>query len=77
MRHIALTCKNHPHLRWTAKSIAVNRDGSYNGRRNIFFDDCMIIDGKIQRECDCPPSMLTFADDSQRTLWEECAKAGH
>ena len=32
-----LTCKNHLNLRWSCKEIAVNKDGSYNGTRNIFF----------------------------------------
>lgn len=31
-----LTCKNHPHLRWSCKDIAIT-DGRYNGSRSIFF----------------------------------------
>jgi len=38
MRHVILTCKNHPNLRWSCKECAVNPDGSYNGSRNIFFN---------------------------------------
>jgi len=37
MRHVILTCKNHPELRWSTKECAVNSDGTYNGSRNIFF----------------------------------------
>ena len=37
MRHVSLTCKNHPNLRWSTKSIAVS-NGGYNGARNIFFN---------------------------------------
>jgi hypothetical protein len=36
MRHLWLTCLHHSNLRWFCKSIAVNRDGSYNGARHIF-----------------------------------------
>lgn len=38
MRHVILTCKNHPRLRWSCKECAVNQDGSYNGSRSIFFN---------------------------------------
>lgn len=38
MSHVILTCKHHPNLRWSCKSIAVNEDGSYNGARHIFFN---------------------------------------
>ena len=31
-QHIALTCKNHPELRWSTKNI------DYIGARHIFFD---------------------------------------
>ena len=40
-QHIALTCKNHPDLRWSTKNI------EYIGARHIFFL------GKGM-ECDCP-----------------------
>jgi hypothetical protein len=36
MRHVILTCINHPNLRWSCKEIAVS-NGKYNGIRNIFF----------------------------------------
>jgi hypothetical protein len=37
MRHVLLTCKNHPNLRWGCKEIAFTDEGGYNGERNIFF----------------------------------------
>ena len=37
MRHVILTCRNHPELRWSTKEIAVS-NGTYNGCRNIFFN---------------------------------------
>jgi hypothetical protein len=36
MRHVILTCTNHPNLRWSCKEIAVS-NGKYNGIRNIRF----------------------------------------
>lgn len=71
MQRIFLKCKQHPHLRWTAKSVAVNSDGSYNGQRHIFFQG---EDGKGLRgaqECECPVSDLTFASDEEKAKWEE------
>ncbi len=38
MRHVILTCKNHPELRWSCKEIAFSDEGGYNGSRNIFFN---------------------------------------
>jgi hypothetical protein len=40
--HIALTCRNHPDLRWSTKNI------SYIGARSIFFSD-----HDLSKECDC------------------------
>ena len=43
MRHVVMTCKHHPNLRWNAKDIACNSTGKagdpalYNGSRHIFF----------------------------------------
>ena len=68
MRHIYLTCKNHPKLLWFCKSIAVNRDGSYNGLRHIFYEG----DGSGRPpECPCSPSDLTFRDDAERETWKQ------
>lgn len=38
MRHVILTCKNHPNLRWSCKDIAFSDLHGYNGSRGIFFD---------------------------------------
>jgi len=44
MRHVILTCKNHPDLRWSCKSIAMDENAKpgsparYNGSRSIFFN---------------------------------------
>jgi len=39
MRHVILTCKHHPNLRWSCKEIAFSGDGlGYNGCRSIFFN---------------------------------------
>lgn len=38
MRHVILTCVNHPLLRWSTKEIAVSSNGKYNGARQIFFN---------------------------------------
>jgi len=36
MRHVSLTCVNHPNLRWSTKEIAVS-DGKYNHARSLFY----------------------------------------
>jgi hypothetical protein len=46
-RHVALRCKNHPHLRWSTKNIAPI------GARNIFF---LGKPGEV--ECSCSGSDL-------------------
>lgn len=38
MRHVILTCKNHPNLRWSCKEIAYTEGYGYNGARSIFFN---------------------------------------
>lgn len=57
MRHVTLTCVNHPMLRWSCKSIAVNNIGQYNGARNIFY-----LTDNVS-ECTCPSSDLRFAPE--------------
>jgi len=57
MRHVKLTCINHPELRWSCKSIAVNHLGQYNGARNIFY-----LTEEV-RECECHASNLRFAPE--------------
>lgn len=50
--HIPLRCKNHPHLRWSAKNIAPL------GCRSIFFDLWMEAAQRGEQECSCPLSDL-------------------
>ena len=57
MRHVSLTCKNHPELRWSCKSIAWNDVGGYNHERNIFFFGT-VNGGASVKECTCPASDL-------------------
>lgn len=65
MRHVALTCKHHPELRWSCKSIAYNYPtGGYNGLRNIFFN-LFHIPG--HEECKCPASDLVLAPEE---VWD-------
>lgn len=56
MRHVTLTCKQHPQLRWSCKSLAYTPGKGYNGARSIFFSGEAILnpDGSPKR----------FADDS-------------
>jgi len=49
-QHIALTCKNHPQLRWSTKNIAPI------GCRSIFFN--LGMDRNMRQECNCPASDL-------------------
>lgn len=71
-----LTCIAHPDLRWLCKNEGVNSDGSYNGRRNIFFVGGLVEGplqhsrydsktGTVHHECACPPSDLRFAPDDK------------
>lgn len=63
MRHVSLTCKNHPHLRWSTKSIAIS-NGKYNRARTLFFcgkisdpikfySDMSGVDCEDAEECNC------------------------
>jgi hypothetical protein len=74
MQHVALTCENHPNLRWSCKGIAVDSDGRYNGARNIFFFGGVRTDGSsvsvydpetntVFSECSCPGSKLIALTD--------------
>ena len=60
MRHVHLTCKHHPELRWQCKSIAFTPGYGYNGCRNIFFLGNPDNDGR-GLECSCPPTDLILA----------------
>lgn len=37
MRHVTLTCENHPNLRWGCKEDAVSEEGRYWGGRTLFY----------------------------------------
>lgn len=66
MRHVILTCKHHPELRWSCKSIAFSPGHSYNGIRNIFFDGYVRAEDKVfkpVRECPCSPADLILAPE--------------
>lgn len=71
MRHVSLTCKHHPELRWTCKSIAFTPGRGYNNARHIFFA------GKFADECSCSPQdMILAPNDPWGALSEiEQAKA--
>ena len=72
MRHVLLTCRNHPDLRWSCKQIAftpTDDGGRYNGERHIFFQG-------YGCECDCPASDLRLAPEdiyASMTLEEQRA----
>src|SRR6185437_5265772 len=68
MRHLTLTCKNHPQLRWNCKSIAYTPGAGYNGCRNIFFNGRLTTAeeqaaGLGRPECPCPPTDLVLAPE--------------
>jgi hypothetical protein len=81
MRHVILTCKNHPKLRWSCKEVAFSDDGGYNGSRNITFDGepsgsgmyadrsgldcCRRKDGEFIKECTCPTADLIRATEDK------------
>ena len=69
MRHVTLTCKHHPNLRWSCKEIAYSPGYGYNGQRSIFFNGTQ--DDVHIAECACPPTDLILAPEdaySQLTL---------
>jgi len=68
MRHVTLTCKHHPELRWSCKSIAYNYpQGGYNGARHLFFN---LMDTHPGIECKCKASDLILAPEE---VWDaEC-----
>lgn len=65
MRHVTLTCVNHPEQRWSTKSIAWSvmgpREGYYNGSRNIFHLPTR--EGKYITECVCKAIDLRLAPE--------------
>ena len=82
MRHVSITCKNHPELRWSCKDVAWNFPG-YNGSRGIFFSGRYT--GKLHSdgsgaecepadECSCPVSDLRTAPEDKE-IAKACRKA--
>ena len=63
MRHVTLTCKNHPELRWQCKSIATSPNGGYNGSRHIFY-----LSDDAAQECSCHPHDLILAPEE---VWDK------
>lgn len=76
MRHVLLTCKQHPKLRWNCKSLAFTPGRGYNQQRRIFFLGEKQSDGRtlevIQEgfenyrcvfECKCPATDLVIAPE--------------
>jgi hypothetical protein len=67
MRHVSLTCVNHPDLRWSCKEIAVNSIGQYNGCRSIFY--CGTVKDNDNEElpqnaeCGCSADLLRFSPE--------------
>lgn len=71
MRHVKLTCRNHPELRWSCKSIAYTPGKGYNGARNIFFEGKLLNEEQqnlIEPEYTCPPTELTIAPEDPWAL---------
>jgi hypothetical protein len=77
MQHMMITCEAHPDLEWSAKAIAINRNGRYNGCRNIFFighKDHGAYNGEtgeVYRECECPGSGLIARDLDAVNHWHD------
>jgi len=76
MRHVALTCKNHPELRWQCKSIAFTPGYGYNGARHIFYNGAVLAskphpDAPDPPECTCPSTDLVLAPEE---VWDESCK---
>lgn len=79
MRHVILTCKNHPNLRWSTKEIAFSDEGGYNGCRNIFYLGILTVNSalkysmyvpgeEIPAECPCKGRDLIRAPEDNTTL---------
>lgn len=73
MRHLILTCKQHPRLRWSCKSIGFTVGEGYNGLRHIFYTGS---NPPAEHECSCPPEDLILApEDEWSGLGEDELKA--
>lgn len=86
MRHISLTCKNHPQLRWSTKEIAWKNE-RYIGTRILTFHGEVKLDAAGQpklfadlsgtdchpaSECECSAADLVRAPEDKRieAAWE-------
>lgn len=70
MRHVLLTCKQHPNLRWSCKEIAFTDEGGYNGARSIFFNGELLANGKCDEnatECSCLAHYLIRAPEDKES----------
>lgn len=67
MRHVMLTCKNHPDLRWSCKSLAFTPGAGYNGQRSIFYTGSINPPHSEEHvaECDCSPTELVIAPEDE------------
>lgn len=77
MRHAILTCRNHPDLRWSCKTIAVTGanpgdPADYTGERRLFFDGRATggmhpsgvgVQTAFAPECACPTGDLIIAPE--------------
>jgi hypothetical protein len=77
MRHVSITCKNHPGLRWSTKSIAWSNEHGYNGARSLHFHGKVVMHGGGPKlfmdrsgvqtspcaECQCKVDQLTVAPE--------------
>lgn len=84
MRHFSLTCKHHPELRWTSKSIAWSsrptqddpKAGYWNGSRNIFFNPPYPNNDGVM-ECSCKASELILAPEETGVDESEAGQQGY
>jgi hypothetical protein len=70
MRHVILTCRNHPNLRWSTKEIAMS-NGKYNGLRNIFFNGTPTGKGMLSDGSGLDCTAYAF-DEETGTFIHEC-----
>lgn len=73
MRHVILTCKNHPELRWSTKGCAFSDEGGYNGSRNIFFKGTPTGEGMYSDGSGLNCSQLIKKEDGTMETVHECS----
>lgn len=80
MRHVLLTCKQHPKLRWCCKSVAFTPGKGYNQQRRIFFLGEKQQDRRTLEvenyycacECKCPSTDFVLAPED---LWAKLSES--